>query len=265
MASVEFIQKRIDGKKAEIQKLEAKMARIEKAKASNYEENNPYYYSDYDFRSTTRELELAKTALADWESKLSEENNKAASRDVPAINEFLDQWERRCIEFYLDAYQKYIIAKGEMRDEYRRMGEELEELGRRAQWDKEDPNYEAYHELDKKREKMWKDFHKDWNYVIQFLDHSKPYEEYMRHIVAEEKKRKYDFLVERICAIVGTITDATNLRVGQKGDLNGYIIGTDGEATVETIGAGGYNDNIILDSGRHGQIFHYRTIIKRRK
>ena len=87
----------------------------------------------------------------------------------------------------------------------------------------------------------------------------------MRHIIAEEKKRKYDFLVERICAIVGTITDATNLRVGEKGDLNGYIIGTDGEATVQTIGAGGYNDNIILDSGRHGQIFHYRTIIKRRK
>ena len=142
-----------------------------------------------------------------------------------------------------------------MRDEYKAMGEKLEELGRRAQWDKEDPNYEAYHALDKERDRLWKEFHQEWNYVIQFLDHPKPYEEYMRHIVAEEKKRKYDFLVERICAIVGTITDATNLRVGEKGDLNGYIIGTDGEATVQTIGAGGY---II-------QCFHYRTIIKRRK
>ena len=118
-----------------------------------------------------------------------EENNKAASRNVPAINQFLDEWERRCVQFYLDAYQKYIVAKGEMKDEYRRMGEKLEELGRRAQWDKEDPNYEAYHALDKERDRLWKEFHQEWNYVIQFLDHSKPYEEYMRHVVAEEKKR----------------------------------------------------------------------------
>lgn len=264
MASVEFINKRIDGKKAEIAKLEAKLARVEKAKESNYKENNPYMYSDYDYRSVTRELASARDALADWESKLVEENNKAASRNVPAITEFLDQWEQRCIQFYLDAYENYVVAKQEMRDEYHKMGEELENMGYRARWDKEDPNYEAYHELDRKRDKMWKDFHKEWNYVTQFLDRSKPYEESMRYFIAEEKKRKYDFLIERVCSIVGTITDASNLRVGAKGDLNGFIDGTDGRAKVETIGAGGYNQNIIVNE-KHGQIFHFRTLIKRVK
>ena len=28
-----------------------------------------------------------------------------------------------------------------------------------------------------------------------------------------------------------------------------------------TIGAGGYNEHVILDSGRHGQCYHYRLLI----
>ena len=47
MASIEFIQKRVDGAKAKIEKLNKKLERIEIAKASNYKENNPYCYSDY--------------------------------------------------------------------------------------------------------------------------------------------------------------------------------------------------------------------------
>ena len=45
MASIEFITQRIEGKKKEIAKLESKLSRIEKAKASNWE-NNPYYYGE---------------------------------------------------------------------------------------------------------------------------------------------------------------------------------------------------------------------------
>ena len=50
---------------------------------------------------------------------------------------------------------------------------------------------------------------------------------------------------------VGTITDASALYIGPEGDINGYIVGTEGEAKIQTIGAGGYNI----------QCFHFRTLI----
>ena len=70
--------------------------------------------------------------------------------------------------------------------------------------------------------------------------------------LTEEANRKYDFIIERTNEIVGQITDASALRIGDKGDLNGFIKGTRGTAKVETIGAGGYNI----------QRFHFRTLIK---
>lgn len=45
MASIEYLTKRVEGKKAEIAKLQKKLGRIEKAQASNWE-NNPYYYHE---------------------------------------------------------------------------------------------------------------------------------------------------------------------------------------------------------------------------
>ena len=255
MASIEFIQKRIDSKKAEIEKLEKKMGRIMKAQESNYEEDNPYSYSDYDFRVTCKDLEDARVTLIDWQNKLKEENDKAASRNVPAIVEFLDKWEARTVDYYLDAYQRFTAAENEMKADYKEMSEQLKALGYRASWDKEDPNYEAYHSLEKEQRDMRKTFYNNWSYVTQFMGHEKSYEEYMKHMVAEEKKRKYDFIVERVCAIVGTITDASYLYVGDKGDLNGFIIGTNGRASVTTIGAGGWNV----------QVFHFRTLIHKMK
>lgn len=264
MASIEFLQKRVESKTAEIAKLQKKMERVLKAKESNYEQNNPYSYSDYDFRVTSKELESAKNMLEDYIKKIEEETAKAASRNVPAITEFLDRWEQNCIEFYTDAFDRYLEAYKEFRTECDRIREELKAFGYKASWDKADPNYVAFHELEKVDDKQRKAFKQRWAYVTQFIGHEKSYDEYMRHVVAEEKKRKYDFILDRVCSIVNVITDASNLEVGAKGDLNGYIIGTDGTASVQTIGAGGYNQDIIVNE-KHGQIFHYRTLIHKMK
>lgn len=69
----------------------------------------------------------------------------------------------------------------------------------------------------------------------------------------EEANRKYDFIIERTNAITGEITDASGLSIGNKQDLNGFVVGARGTAKVQTIGAGGYNI----------QCFHFRTLINK--
>ena len=83
--------------------------------------------------------------------------------------------------------------------------------------------------------------------------------------IEQEKNNKLIDLMTRVSKITGEIVDASYLYIADDGNLNGYIIGKEGKAEVETIGAGGYNDHIILDSGRHGQVFHFRTLVKPRK
>ena len=64
-------------------------------------------------------------------------------------------------------------------------------------------------------------------------------------------ERKLLDLIGRIMSTVGTITDAAALYIGPEGDINGIIVGTEGKAKIQTIGAGGYNI----------QCFHFRTLI----
>ena len=78
--------------------------------------------------------------------------------------------------------------------------------------------------------------------------------------IEEEKKNKLLDLMNRVTKVTGTITDASNLHL-ENGDINGIIIGERGKAKVQTISAGGYNEHVILDSGRRGQCFHYRVLI----
>ena len=80
-------------------------------------------------------------------------------------------------------------------------------------------------------------------------------DERLAKIIEAEKKAKYEDLCNRISAVVGEITDVSNLRISAKGNLDGFVTGTKGKAKVETIGAGGYN---IM-------VFHYRTLVHKLK
>lgn len=243
MASKEFIQKRIAGKEAEISKLTKKLERIEKAEASNWE-NNPYYYDERDKRYTMKDLAAAKEALFKYQEELSKAEEMEASRNVPAITEFLDRWYNNCVEYFLSEKLKYDIALKEYHQHDRDY----------CNWF----NYEA-HKASKEVRKLRSDEHREykrqftsaWSHVTQFAHGSLDWETTMKKDLQDEYNRKYDFIIVRTNEIVGQITDASHLRVGAKGDLNGYIIGTKGCCSVKTIGAGGYNI----------QCFHFRTLI----
>ena len=104
MASREFILKRISGAEDKISKLNAKLARIEEALNGG---KNPYSYSEHDKKWTLRDLEDAKQSLIKYQTQLAQEDEKALSRNVPAITEFLTAWKQRMTEFYNERFSKY--------------------------------------------------------------------------------------------------------------------------------------------------------------
>lgn len=250
MATVEYIKNRIDGKVREIAKLQAKLERIRKAQATNWEVN-PYYYSESDLKWALKDLEAAQKSLTKHTDDLKVAEQKANSRNIQVIIDFLDGWKNRVRSFYTEKFPQYIEEKKEM---YKNVHESIEPL----YYSRDVETRKAAREQDRKIRKAFSD---KWNWITEYEDHKlnaeKTHYESCLNIdklnkdLDEEANRKYDFIIERTNQIVGTITDASALSIGAKGDLNGLIYGTNGVAKVTTIGAGGYNI----------QCYHFRTLI----
>lgn len=73
----------------------------------------------------------------------------------------------------------------------------------------------------------------------------------LNELLDKELIAKRDNLIARTEAKIGKILDASNLEIGYTGELEGIIVGENGKARIETIGAGGYNI----------QCYHYRMLI----
>lgn len=268
MASIEFITKRIEGKQKEIKKLESKLARIEKAQATNWEVN-PYYYSESDLKWTRKDLETARVALAEYEKQLATETEKANSRNVPAILEFLEGWKERATEFYRIGLVEYYETRKVLRELYAAYSAAHygtpEREAAEAAYNEANGKFRCrlngyYHEeIYEWRGRIQKKSVKDRDGEIEYI---KPYhnertlDEAMAKLAKDLKREaeiKYDDIIERTNRVVGQITDASELRIGStRGELNGFITGERGKAEVESIMAGGYNI----------QCLHIRTLIK---
>ena len=269
MATVEFIQKRIAGKERELEKLTKKLERIRKVEAQGWQDPNPYYYHESDLKYTLRDIEEVKKALESYRSQLVTEREKAASRNVPVIVEFLNGWRDRVLEFYFEKFKEYYDEKEKVFELYSKVEDSF-------YYDKNSPARLAYdearaifynkcHGYYERRDfinKWGKPDHKNVKVKDGEYECLIPYihERTLDEAIAKFKKdldkewaRKYDFIIERTNAIVGQITDASDLRIGAKHDLNGHIIGTKGTAKVQTIDAGGYNI----------QCYHFRTLINK--
>lgn len=73
---------------------------------------------------------------------------------------------------------------------------------------------------------------------------------FLERTIDNEMRNKMLDLAQRIGEKVGRITNASGLHV-QNGEIAGIIYGENGSATIQTIGAGGYNI----------QRFHFRTLV----
>lgn len=111
-------------------------------------------------------------------------------------------------------------------------------------------------EIDKKWGDDWRSAHKEYRDKVSYsheMAFQKTEEEFRKMEEREAEAWLLD-LYNRVYAITGKITDASGIRWGGK-CLDGYVVGENGKAVVETIGAGGYN--IVR--------YHLRTLVKEYK
>ena len=186
------------------------------------------------------------------------------SRQTPPeiLKDFLESWKWHAIGYYQEKRIRFI--------EYRE-GLKAKERAARLEALQTLPSLEKYRELYKGRELTDYDLANLWprrdvdaflsergleyrqiqkklreagdQITLKLLEiHNEDEREaWLEKTMEEEKRAKLLDLIGRIMSTVGTITDAAALYIGPEGDINGIIVGTEGKAKIQTIGAGGYN------------------------
>ena len=268
--TIETLNQRIANAQAKLEKLNKKYERILKAEASNYEKDNPYYYSDYDKRSCERDIKELTNNIEKYTQMLTSEIEKNNSRDVKIIIDFLNNWKEKVYNYYKKDLINCFEERANLKILYNNYSNlsysEKYELGENTEYHK--AKHILYCKLNGYKERKsfinhWgkEDYHDvkvkdgEWEHLKYYLDRCDTLDDCLKLLdkeLEQEKNRKYDFIIQRVNKIVGQITDAQNLKISGDGELNGIIYGTRGKASVETVGCAGYNI----------QVFHFRCYVR---
>lgn len=233
---------------------------------------------------------------ADRIASMNAHTTSINGKDVNVIVEFLNNWEKevtkhlmKVFDFYVAESENWYNANIKDTLEYKVTyycstsvtSEEIEELWKNSEYTKYYPTYAEYrtshsyrdecykaidNNLDELKEKYESMFHVKTIEKYAKTRHNpkkEVFEENMRKAIAKEKDRKYDRLIEDVNSICGKIIDMSHIHIGHTQNLEGYVIGEKGECELWTSIAGGFNENVIVNT-KHGQIAHFRFYVKRR-
>lgn len=268
------LQNRITKKEEQIKKLEKKILKLE----NNKNEENFYkkyehinwltkteiynrFYNDYikdcesEIRRATRNLEEAKLTIKKYQNMLQVElakENELENNKIDVIWNFLLNYKEMVKDYIRDnlkRVEKYYEYNKQLCDWHNNNGYKV----RSGELTKEEYN-KVYKELEKLEYIAKSNIHpitltvarKNYETKERYID-----EEELEKILLKDITSRYFQLIDQITKYTGKIQDASDLSIGNKGDLNGIITGEDGKAKVETISAGGYNI----------QCYHYRTLV----
>ena len=211
-----------------------------------------------DIEGAKRKLAEAERVLKNWEDKLAVEieADRYLEDNAPeVIMEFIENWKRMAYDWHVKRYEDYQSFKeklsSDLKEARREMGIDDHMMPTRSQ-DKELEKIGLDYKSIRKRKVefagstvMKMDEIRDEGDRLTWLD---------RKLEAEKKAKLLD-LVYRLNNVIGETEDASDLRIGAEGNLNGIVIGKLGTAKIETVGAGGWNI----------QCFHFRTLLHKLK
>lgn len=234
----------------------------------------PERYEDYlkdcdsEIRRAVYDLEEAETTLMKYQNQLNAAKVKAdklSQEKIKVIWDFLEAYEQKLVRWYhrnLEALKEYHELNSQYCDYSNNRHKYMEEEGL---------TLEQYREKLREMNKMQRDAKSMVDpLTFQLYTLNRETGEYgldevkLKEILDKEIDNMYLRMIEQITEKIGEITDASYLSIGAKGDINGIIIGTNGKAKIQTIGAGGYNVGQIVNT-KMGQRFHFRTLIHKLK
>ena len=232
-----------------------------------------------DIESAVDKLEEAKQILANWQAKLDERiaaDDYLEANAPEILKDFLENWKQHAIVYYREKRIRFIEYRKELKaqeraarlealqtlpslERYREIykGRELTDSDLANLWPRKDVDaFLSERGLEYRQiQKKLNEFGDQITFKLLEIRDDQEREAWLEKAMEEEKRAKLIDLIGRIMGTVGPITDAAALHIGPGGDINGYIVGTEGKAKIQTIGAGGYNI----------QCFHFRTLIHEMK
>lgn len=281
MAEIAVLEEKVVKAEAKVAKCKKTIERHEKQLEKKVQAGAEGYeikFKENDVKGATQKLQEAEQILENWKAKLSVEIEKERFLEGNApqvIKDFLEDWKSKAYEWHVQRYEAYQLFKKSLAEkkyeaqvvcvkatpEYARyLGDdgEIDEYYRndlmnvfpRTQMDK----YLKELSLDSRsiRERL-NDFAGATVLHMTGIYNKEERLKWLNTRLEKEKKAKMLDLVTRINSVVGTIQDATDLRISPVGNLDGIIQGETGSAKVATIGAGGWNI----------QCWHYRTLVNK--